>query len=82
MLHHAAYPNGRPTAILGIRLTAVTKSPVEVILTGKLAVARFDRGGRVSRSRVRERARLRTPGPGHRSGRAQAIRQDAAARTA
>jgi hypothetical protein len=39
-LYHSANPKkGRPSAALAIRLAAVAKVPVEVLLTGKLAVA-------------------------------------------
>jgi hypothetical protein len=37
-LYHAANPKGRPSAALAIRLAGVAGVPVEVILTGKLAV--------------------------------------------
>jgi hypothetical protein len=38
-LYHSANPKkGRPSAALAIRLAAIAKVPVEVLLTGKLAV--------------------------------------------
>ena len=37
-LHYAANPKGRPSGMLVMRFAAVAKVPVEVILTGKLAV--------------------------------------------
>jgi hypothetical protein len=37
-VYYAARPNGRTSAAFAIRLAAVAKVPVEVLLTGKLAV--------------------------------------------
>ena len=37
-VYYAARPNGRTSAAFAIRLAAVAKIPVEVILTGRLAV--------------------------------------------
>ena len=37
-VYHAARPNGRASAAFAVRLAAVAKIPVEVLLTGKLAV--------------------------------------------
>jgi hypothetical protein len=38
-LYYAANPKGRPSGMMTIRLAAVAKVPVEVLLTGKLAVS-------------------------------------------
>ena len=37
-VYYAARPNGRASAAFAVRLAAVAKVPVEVLLTGKLAV--------------------------------------------
>lgn len=37
-VYYAARPNGRTSAAFAVRLAAVAKVPVEVLLTGKLAV--------------------------------------------